>query len=133
MPGDDPPADRRWFAIVEDGELEVTDAGGSVVWRGAVDDGVVIDVARCPDQRSAVVLLDPGHHPTGLEPWHPFASVLRVDAMGRTIWRGELPRGERSFTSGLRVGDGSVAVHAWLGDAVLDVATGHLMEFRFTK
>lgn len=133
MPGDDPHADRRSFIIMENGELEVTDAGGNVAWRGTVDDCAVIDLARCPDRRSAVLLLNPDGRPTSVEPWHPFANVVRVDDLGRTMWRGELPRGERSFTSGLRIVGETVAIHAWSGDAILDIATGRLLDFVFTK
>lgn len=132
--GDDsPPSDRRFFAA-RDGDLVVTDAGGGVVWDGAVGGGKVVEAVDLGDFRHALVLLDWSTRPAGVEEWHPFPNVLKVNAAGQEIWRAELPRSETlgSYT-GVRVESGQPIAVAWAGFSILDPADGRIVEYVFTK
>lgn len=130
---DDPPADRRFFAA-RDGVLVITDAGGSVTWDGSVGGGFVLDAISVGDQLHGLVLLDWEKRPPGVEAWHPFLNVLKVDGAGHEVWCAEVPPSETqgSYT-GIKVDAGRLIAFGWAGYAILDAQDGHVSDYVFTK
>lgn len=111
------------------------DAGGAVVWDGFVDGVPALDVVDLGDRRHAVVLLDWNTRPSGLESWHPYPNLLKVDDHGREVWRAGLPAAEDdhgSFTA-VRYEAGQLVAYLWAGYVTIDVASGALGNYVFTK
>jgi hypothetical protein len=99
-----------------------------------VDGCVVAAVVELPGTDDTVVLLDPDRRPDGVEAWHPYHNIVRVNPDGVLRWRAELLPQETTAKCwlGLRF-DGSLRATTYSWKCELDPESGPIVSSKFTK
>lgn len=122
----------REYRVI-DGHVEVLD-GDELVWWGDVDGLVAYEAMALPGTDDGIVVMDWAHRPPGVEDWHPFPNLLRIQPGGNPVWTAELPSGlgEKSYT-GVEWRNGTLIGFLWANAAELDPATGAVRRTWFTK
>lgn len=117
------------FSTVERPLVIVDSRSGQVLWHGAPLGCPVETVEYIPDSDRAVVLLDyMCGRPTG-----PYQNLICVDCKGEVVWCAQLPTNTDAYVSFDLRGDELLA-NSWSGYRVhVDIATGQLLESKFTK
>jgi hypothetical protein len=109
---------------VDNGELVVTKANGTIVWSGRPDDCDVVDVIALPEG-DAIVLLD---YRCGLRAMKPFRNLMRVRGDGTVAWKADVLLWGDGYVSIELEKDGSLSATTWEGWRVqLDLATGRVL------
>lgn len=118
------------FYSLIDGELRIARDDPPFEWHGKVDSMPVLEVSPASDGSSVILLLDPP--PCAA----PVQNLVKLDAEGNVVWRGELPAALPGdcFVSFSVAGSGRVLASTWGGHKVaLSGETGEVLNRRFTK
>lgn len=102
-------------------------------WHGELLGARVVGVVALPDSDDCVAVLDLMDRPAGVEPWHPFANLVRASPGGDVLWSAEPPVGGLKSWTAVALRDGVIVATAWSLRCVVDPATGRITGTELTK